>query len=251
MSVPGGQIQTVYIDMPTALSRRSALLSLASVTTLGLTGCFDNEQKQAETFAAFLETRLLERKTAGLPRPNDDERKSFGRFAADYDVILAFNMTMNQSVGGKIGDVMRRGAFSRAQELIERRDDIVTAREAMQAMAKALDSAMAEANDAKSRMRHPDALKAVYDKAFDRTITRPAGIMREVFPAIDKVFAQSLDFSDFLARNKADFQFNGAIAQTSKPQLLQEFNRRAQELNATGQELMAAQRSLQDMLRGQ
>jgi CRISPR/Cas system CSM-associated protein Csm2 small subunit len=237
--------------MTPAPSRRNVILGATSVAALGLTACFDSEPKQAEAFAAFLKSRLIDRKTAGLPRPNDEERKSFGRFAADYDVILAFNATMNQSVGGKIADVLRRGAFSRVQEIMERREDIATARDAMQTMAKALDGALATATEAKGRMRHPDTLKPVYDQAFDRAITRPAGIMREVFPVIDQVFAQSLDFSDFLTRNKADFQFNGAVAQTSKQQLLQEFNRRAQELNGTGQQLMAAQRSLQDMLRGQ
>jgi hypothetical protein len=235
---------------PIPPTRRLVMAGAISVAALLTAGCGDNEAAQAETFQKFLQTRILDRQRTGVPRMTDEERKSFGRFAADYDVIQKFNGTMNDSVGGKIGDVVRRGAFSRAQEFIDRREDLVTARDAMKNMGATLDGAIAEAERARAGMKQPEQLKAVYDQAFGRIVTEPAKIMREVLPTIDAVFAQGLEFSDFLTLNKADLKFNGILVETSKPALQTEFNRRAQELNRTGQSLLEAQRKLQAMVRG-
>jgi hypothetical protein len=237
------------MENPTATRRTFAAGAIALLAALAA-GCGDSEATQAETFRKFLQTRILERQRAGLPRPNDEERKSFGRFAADYDVILTFNKTMNDSFGSKIGDVVRRGSFSRAQEFIERRDDIVAARDAMKSMAAALDGALAEAERARTVLKQPTELKAVYDESFRRVVTEPARVVREVLPAIDSVFAQGLSFSDFLTRNQADLKFNGILVETSKPALQTEFNARARELTQTGQALMEAQRKLQAIVRG-
>jgi Protein of unknown function (DUF3053) len=232
-------------------SRRTAALGLIAALSLPLPGCGDNEEKQAAELQKFLQARILDRPGAGVPRPSEEEHKAFGRFAADYDVILTFNETMNASVNTRIGDVIRRGSFNRAQDFIDRKDDIATAREALKGMSTAMDGALRQANESKAALKQPDGLKPVYDKAFERMITHPAQIMRDVFPAADGVFAQGLEFSDFLTANKADFKFNGAVVETSKPNLLTEFNRRAQALAQTGNGLLEAQRKLQTMVRGQ
>jgi hypothetical protein len=231
-------------------TRRHVAAAAIGVIALLTAGCGDNEVAQAEAFQKFLQTRILDRQRAGLPRPNDEERKAFGRFAADYDVILTFNKTMNDSVGSKVGDVVRRGSFRSAQEFLDRRDDLIVARDSMKTMGAALDGAMAEADKARAAMKQPESLKAVYDATFARVVTEPARIMREVLPAIDTVFAQGLEFSDFLARNKADLKLNGILVETTKPALQAEFNRRAQDLNRTGQSLLEAQRKLQALVRG-
>jgi Protein of unknown function (DUF3053) len=232
-------------------SRRTAALGLIAALSLPLVACGDNEEKQAAELQRFLQARILDRQGAGVPRPNEEERKAFGRFATDYDIILTFNETMNASVNTRISDVIRRGSFNRAQDFIDRKDDIATARDALKGMADAMDGALRQANESRAALKQPDSLKPVYDKAFERMITRPAEIMRDVFPAADGVFTQGLEFSDFLTANKADFKFNGAVVETSKPNLLTEFNRRAQALAQTGNGLLEAQRKLQAMVRGQ
>jgi hypothetical protein len=231
------------------LSRRSVSAGLAAAIGLTLAGCSDSEEKQAEELRKFLQTRVLDRQGVGVPKPNEDERKTFGRFAADYDIILKFNETMNASVNSKISDVIRRGSFTRVQDVIDRKADIVTARDAMRAMAVAMDGAIKDAASQKDALKQPDVLKAAYDKTFDRLITTPADVMRGVFPAAENVFSQSLEFADFLSANKADFKFNGPLVETSKPMLLNEFNRRAKAMQETGAGLMEAQRKLQALVR--
>ncbi len=55
---------------------------------------------------------MLDRQGIAVPRPTPEERRSFGRFAADYDIILAFHDQMNQTVIPRVGDVIRRGSFN-------------------------------------------------------------------------------------------------------------------------------------------
>jgi hypothetical protein len=228
--------------------RRSALLSLAA---LGLAGCGPGEAAQAAALQRFLQTRVLDRQGLAVPRPTENERSSFGRFAADYDVILAFHDRMSGAVIPGIGDVVRRGSFNRAQDFLDRRADIAAAREAMRTMAATLDGALAAAAAAKAELRQPDALKPTYDQAFARTVSTPTEVMRSVMPAADDIFAQGLAFSDFLSANRADFKLEGPVVETSKADLLEEFNRRAQGLQAAGETLLSAQRRLQVVLRGQ
>lgn len=233
-------------------NRRAALALLASTAAaVSLAACGPSEQAQAAEFHRYLQARVLGRQGIAVPRPTPEERTSFGRFAADYDIILAFHDRMNESVTGKLGEVIRRGSFNRAQDFIDRRADIAAAQEAMRSMAAALAGALRDAETARATLKQPDPLKAVYDQAFDRVVANPAEVVRGVFPAADGVFAQGLAFSDFLSANKADFKFNGPLVETSKQNLLAEFNARAQNLQATGGALLEAQRKLTALLRGQ
>lgn len=231
-------------------TRRLALLSLLAAGA-ALQGCGPNEQAQAAELQRWLQARVLDRQGLAVPRPTPEERSAFGRFAADYDVILAFHDRMNESVTGKLGEVIRRGSFNRAQDFMDRKGDIAAAREGMRRMSEAMDGALKEAIDRKNALKQPDALKAVYDQAFDRIVTNPASVVREVFPVADSIFAQGLEFADFLTANKADFKFNGPIVETSKQNLLTDFNRRAQGLAQSGNGLLEAQRKMQALMRGQ
>ncbi len=76
---------------------RRATLFLALSGALLLTGCGASERSQAAALEAFLRTRVLDRQGIAVPRPTPEERQSFGRFAADYDIILAFHDQMNQT----------------------------------------------------------------------------------------------------------------------------------------------------------
>ena len=44
-----------------------------------------------------------------MPRLSEEDRKSFGRFSKDYDVIVTFNDTLTDAMGTKLPEVMRRG----------------------------------------------------------------------------------------------------------------------------------------------
>jgi hypothetical protein len=233
------------------LSTRRSFLAFAAATPLGLAACGPNEQAQAAALQRFLQTRVLDRQGLAVPRPTPEERASFGRFAADYDVILAFHDRMNDQVSTKLSDVIRRGSFNRAQDFIERKGDIATARDGLRAMATALEGALKDAQAARAGLNQPEPLKTTYGQAFERSVVAPAEVFGSVMPAADGIFTQGLAFSDFLSANRAGFKFNGPVVEASRADLLQEFNKHAEGLRASGEGLLAAQRRLQSMLRGQ
>lgn len=232
-------------------SRRALLVTATGAAAALLSGCGASERSQASALERFLITRLLDRQGLAVPRPTPEERQSFGRFAADYDIILNFHEQMNQTVIPRVGDVIRRGSFNRAQDFIDRRADIAAAQEAMRGMGGGLAGALAAARDAKAKLNQPDPLKATYDRAFDKAVSNPSDILRAVMPAADQIFAQGLAFADFLKANQADFKFDGLLVETSRADLLTEFNTRAQQLQASGETLLAAQKRLQIAIRGQ
>ncbi len=235
----------------TFASRRFVVLAAISGAAALLSGCGASERSQATALELFLRTRVLDRQGIAVPRPTPEERTTFGRFAADYDIILAFHDRMNQTVIPRVGDVIRRGSFNRAQDFIDRRADIAAAQEAMRSLGGGVVSALATARADKAKLDQPEPLKATYDKAFDKVVSQPADILQTVMPASDAIFAQGLAFSDFLKANQADFKFDGLLVETSRADLLAEFNDRAQKLQASGETLLAAQRRLQIAIRGQ
>jgi hypothetical protein len=232
-------------------TRRIAILSAASAAGALLAGCGASERSQAAALELFLRTRVLDRQGIAVPRPTPEERQNFGRFAADYDIILAFHDQMNQTVIPRVGDVIRRGSFNRAQDFIDRRGDIAAAQEAMRSMGGGFTAALTTARTAKAALNQPEPLKATYDKAFDKVVSQPADILQAVMPASDAIFTQGLAFSDFLKANRSEFKFDGLVVETSRADLLTEFNERAQKLQAAGETLLAAQRRLQIAIRGQ
>ena len=56
-----------------------------------------------------------------MPRPTDEDRAKFGRFAADYDVIVKFNDAMTDAMGSKLPAIMRRGNISSVAQMVEHR----------------------------------------------------------------------------------------------------------------------------------
>ena len=233
------------------VSRRIALITAAGAGAAVLAGCGASESSQAAALERFLVMRVLDRQGLAVPRPTPEERQAFGRFAADYDIILAFHEQMNQTAIPRVGDMIRRGSFNRAQDFIDRRADIAAAQESMRGLVGGLSTALATAREAKAKLNQPEPLKATYDRAFDKTVSSPADILRTVMPAADEIFTQGIAFSDFLKANQADFKFDGLIVETSRADLLSEFNNRAQKLQTSGEALLAAQKRLQIAIRGQ
>ncbi len=161
-----------------SLHRRAALFLSVSGAVL-LSGCGASERSQAGALETFLRTRVLDRQGIAVPRPTPEERRSFGRFAADYDIILAFHDQMNQTVIPRVGDVIRRGSFNRAQDFIDRRADIAAAQDSMRSMGGGVTTALATARAAKAKLDQPEPLKAPTTRRSTRwSASRPTSCRR-------------------------------------------------------------------------
>ena len=90
-----------------ALFRPFLLLALA--LPLVLAACGSKEPEQRAAFTQFLQTRIVDKPGVRVPKLTEEEKKSFGDYAAQYAVITDFNAAMDASVK-PMGNLMQKGA---------------------------------------------------------------------------------------------------------------------------------------------
>jgi hypothetical protein len=233
------------------MTRRFALALAACALTLTLAACGGGEAEQAKSFQDFLQTRILDKKGIRMPKPTDEQRAGFGRFAADYDIIVKFNDTMSDAMGTKVRDIMQRGNITSIAQLVERKGDVAAAREALSEVSRTMEGARAEADAARAKLNQPEPLRAVYDQAFAKLVTTPADTVPAVWRALDNALGLSLNMADFLDTNRAKFEFNGPMAQTRDPKLLEQFNVHAQAMRGAADSIREAQRTMRNLIEGE
>ncbi len=217
---------------------------------LALAACGSKEPEQRAAFIQFLQTRVLERPGVRVPKPTDEQKKPFGDYAQHYAVIADFNESMNRSVGQPMEAVIARGSPRSIGDIVARRDDIRTAREGVKQMRTALDANLAKADAAHAALRQPEDLKAVFDKAYEKTVTLPAATFREVFPALDAVLAGAVRIGDYVDAHRAQIQIAGNAITVSDTKVKDELNAMLQELNDHTGAINAAQRKLRTVVSG-
>jgi hypothetical protein len=227
-------------------------VSLLCVLALGvaMAGCGDKEAAQRTAFITFLQTRVLDRPGVRVPQPTEEQKKSFGEYAQHYAVITEFNEGMNQSVSKPMNEIMGRGALRSISDVVSRRDDLKIAKDGIVNLRKALDTQIAKADAARAQLKQPADLKAVFDQAYERTVTQPASTFTEVFPALDTVFDGAIKVADYIAQNKSKISLNGVQVTVTDPAVQKELNAMLQQLNTHSAAIATAQRKLQAMVRG-
>jgi Protein of unknown function (DUF3053) len=234
------------------ITRRLAFAVVAAMFAGALAACGGpNEADQAKALQEFLQTRILDKKGIHMPKPNEEQKAKFGRFAADYDVIVKFNDTMSDAMGEKLPGIMRQGNITSVSQLVARRADVAAAREALSGVSATMQGALETANTAKSKLTQPEPLQAVYDQAYARLVTEPAAVTGKIWPELDKALGLTVSFADFLAANKDKFQFNGSMATTRDAKLLAEFNTHVEGMRVAAQGINQAQSDMRKLMYGQ
>jgi hypothetical protein len=176
--------------------------------------------------------------------------KSFGPYAKDYGIIIAYNEGMTQSVSTHMREAMQKGLFHSIDELMTRRSDLAAAADGFRTLRAALDGELAKADAAHAALTEPADLKVIYDKAYERTVTAPAQAVKDIFPALDSALRAAQDLADFLDKHKDAIKINGGMVQASDPKLVNEINRLITALSGNGQAVLEAQRKLQTLIQG-
>jgi hypothetical protein len=68
-------------------------------------------------------------------------------------------------------------------------------------MIATVDGKLATANAARAALQQPPDLKEVYDKAFDRLVTRPGNLLAQMFRQLDKFLETIISLADYVADN--------------------------------------------------
>lgn len=224
-------------------------LLLALALPLVLAACGSKEPEQRAAFTQFLQTRIVDKPGVRVPKLTEEEKKSFGDYAAQYAVITDFNAAMDASVK-PMGSLMQKGAVRSLNDVIARRDDIKTVQTALKDMGEALTKEQAKADAARAQLKQPDDLKVVYDKAYAKTVTVPADTFREVLPQISGTLDSSLKLAEYVEAHKAQIDLSGPMPKVQDPTVLAELNKLLQDLTAQAQKVQQAQTRLQAVMLG-
>ncbi|SIT27558.1 DUF3053 domain-containing protein [Achromobacter sp. MFA1 R4] len=224
-------------------------VALIAALPLVLAACGDKEPEQRAAFTQFLQTRIVDKPGVRVPKLTDEEKKSFGDYAAQYAVITDFNAGMDASVKPLSG-IMQKGAMRSLNDIVSRRDDLKTVQAALNDMNTSLKEQQAKADAARAQLKQPEDLKVVYDKAYEKTVSLPADTFRDVLPQLNATFDSSLKIADYVEAHKSQIEISGPIVKVKDPAVQDELNKLLQDLNTQAKQVQQAQTRLQAVMLG-
>jgi len=238
--------------MPFAPSRRRFWLgALASLMALPLEACGPSESDQRAAFIAFLKARIVDKPGIHLPIPTDDERKSFGPYAAQFDVIANFNHALNEASNGMMG---KSSVISQAHDidgLVANKDKLAQLSQDIDKFAESTKAQLAAAGAARDALPpQPDDLKPVYAAAYDRDVTGPAAGWLEAAPLLRTVLASMLDLANFVDAHKGLVTTQDGTVQTKDPKLVEPLNALLKTVNDGASKLNDEMQKLQKLAYG-
>ncbi len=226
-------------------------LALAGLMLLALlaAGC-DSEPAQRRAFIAFLQARILDKPGLHVPHLTQEDEKSFGEYAKQYDIIIDFNDGLDRSVAKPMTEAINRGAVHSLDEVVTRHADFVAARDGVNQLRGAVDKQLAAADAAHAALKQPDDLKGVFDKAYERDVTIPAKAFDDIFPDLSQSLTAIVDLGDFLKQHKDAVKIEGTTLQTSDPALQPQLAALVAALSARNAAITAAQQQLRLVMNG-
>jgi hypothetical protein len=198
----------------TVISRRLASIAALFLLAVGLVACGNSEADQRKTFIEFLQTRIINKSGAHVPRLSAGETKSFGLYADHYALIPNFSEEMTKAMAGA-SKISETAAPSSLQELLARRQDVKAMADAMTNVATQTRKNLADADDKRAALKQPDDLKLVYATAYERTVTAPAQQFLATIPIATDVIQASLRLADYLDSRRATIKISGSSIQTN------------------------------------
>ena len=192
-----------------AINRRVAGLVVLVLLATGLTACWDSEPNQRKAFIAFLQTRIIDKPGLHIPIMSEKDVSDFGPYADHYRILNGFHHQLDANVSK---DLQKAAQFGRPKSLEELRSQRALMPLMMETMAKLkaeLAKAEADAEAARMALKQPPDLKAVYDKAYERMVTRAAQLFRDLMPTVEAVLPPIGALAAFLDENRANIELRG------------------------------------------
>ena len=223
-----------------------SLIVLASI--LPLSGC-DSEEKQAQAFADFLQTRMLDRPGVHIPILSDEERAAIGHFEADFEIIKGFNDDLTATARG-VRAIRPPPQMRSPLELSKYRVDLNNVRAFFPRAGVGIEAALAKAQEAHAKLRQPAVVQVKFDAAFDQMVTAPANALREIIPLTAPALDDEIALADFIEAHKADLKAVGGSLQATKPELRKEMQSIVDDYVARMEKVTAARRKLERAVQG-
>lgn len=217
---------------------------------LVLTGCGSDDTEQRKAFVTFLQNDVIAKPGVQVPRPNAEQQKAFGDYAAQYAIITRFHDSMDASVAKPMQQVLANAMPRSIEDVVKRKAEIATVRSGFTKLREALDATVATAEKERGALKQPDDVAPVYAAAYAKLVTAPAATFREVFPAMDDAFGAVLGFADLIEANKAGIKLAGSQMEIPNAQLRGQVQAALNAMGGKQQALIAAQQKMQNVMLG-
>lgn len=211
---------------------------------LSLAGCGDDEPAQRKAFVAFMQSRILDQKGLHVPTPTAEEKKSFGPYAAHYDVILDFQPSVRA--------ILMRPGMSKRLNIAHNIPDLLAHRAEMRMMtaemAKAAEDlkALLDATNAKkAALTQPADLQTVFTAAYQRTVTAPAAAVVSSTPSAIDTLNADLALADYIDAHRDKIQFSGPSLKPTDSKTTEELRALLETSRQKSEKSIADQRALE------
>ena len=191
------------------LTRRVFAFAGAILLMLSTAACFDNEPAQRKAFTEFLQKRVIDKPGLHIPIMSDNDVVNFGPYADHYRIMNGFHRQIDAKLTNNFKRAGQLGQFRTLEDLRNRRALFPDLIATMATLHGELDKAQAEADAAHKALKQPPDLKAVYDKAYDHMVTKPAQGFREILPLIENMLPAVGAVAAFLDDNRDTIEVHG------------------------------------------
>lgn len=214
-----------------------------------LTACGDNEPEQRKAFSEFLQTKIVDGAKVRLPSLTDEQKKAFGNYAKDYDLLTGFTNDLNGAFSNSMQTSMTElRTLNTMKAMVDNRAKVEKAQTETRAATAKLDDIIKKTADSYAAMKMPEDLKAVYDKAYAKVVTQQGDLAKETLVLLDETFGDVLKLSDFLSAQGDKIEYSGHMVQFTEQKALDEFNVMNGELQKKQQKLMDVARKIAQLM---
>ena len=199
---------------------RKSPLWLAIGACLFLSACFSKEPEQRKAYIEFLQNRIIDQKDASLfPGMTSRQEETFGPYVGSFRIMQAFFDGMNNRTG--VGPNARKSMkMPSASEIVRDPTLLDKVDEGFMQKVRETQTLVDAADQAKAKLTLSDDLKAVYDKAYDRTVSKRGRDWANLGLLYTGVTEQRKKLSAFVKENQSKIQINGNNLLTSDPAVL-------------------------------
>ncbi len=224
--------------------RRLAVFLLLCAFALPLAGCGDKEPEQRAAFIGILENNIVGKPGLSVAALSAEEQKKIGDYAKHYQVLADFHAAMNRDVGPELTAVTKMMDIKSLNQAVENRETLVKARKTAGEIKKKVTDQLAKTDAARAALKQPDDLKAVYNKAYEKSVSRPAGAFVAAFDKVDDLLGAATSLVDFIKAHQDGLSVSGQTVQVRDAALQPGLDARLKAVTESTQALLAAYKDL-------
>jgi len=215
---------------------------LALLVVMQLTACGDKEPEQRKAFIDYIQNTVM-RSGAKIPTLSEDQKQKFGNYAGDYAILVGFSQQLSKSLDASLTPALDQiNQIRTAQDYMSKRDTLQQSVGALNLLGQQIQSAKSQADTARTTLKQPDDLKAVYNQAYDKIVTGPANALMPVIPTTASFVQDLVQVGDFLRAQGNQVAFNNNGVQFRTSQQATQYNTMMSNLVAKQQDLLNAQK---------